>query len=632
MMKSKFLTWGRMLFALCAMLAVISCSDSDDKNSDNTGGNGGNGGPQPVIPTNGMATVAFQGIVQPDGWGILPGVTVTSGDQTTKTDFNGMYKLDKVSVVNGRAVVKFQKDGYMTVVRSVPCEGATRLDVSMSSCSQQEFSSATSSELKFGDYQEPMTVQLPADGFVTESGAAYTGVVKAKSVYLDPDGANFSKEMPGDLTALRTDNSEAQLVSYGMVAVDLTDGAGNKLNLAPGKTATLTFPIPDKFKDSNLPATIPLWSFNETSGMWEEEGVATLNSDRKAYVGTVTHFSWHNLDQPELRATLKIKVVDNNGGVVSGVQVNVDGQRTVSTGSDGMATCTVPSNTSMTVWVPSEAYGNYAVTLDENGYFSFDEKKIVTQKNVVVAPQETKTITLTMPVKVPVIKGKVTNEGSGTKMCVLWVSYGMGNETDHVFSDYEGNFSILAPATYRGPATLVAQYGDGYKVQQAIKITDDDQVVNLTANTSSQQTPGVLMVLGNGLNLRYAMPAASDPCWNAVNVSPRGLNMNVYLNRQDQGEWGNVNLYIPDYVEGTTTYTSSENSFHYMMEGVGGWTQIETEGELTVNVTKSGDTYNFKISNANARLVDRTLGMDWDTAASVKISVEFSAKEGKNEY
>ena len=107
MMKSKFLTWGRMLFALCAMLAVISCSDSDDKNSDNTGGTGGTGGPQPVIPTNGMATVAFQGVVQPDGWGILPGVTVTSGDQTTKTDFNGMYKLDKVSVVNGRAVVKF---------------------------------------------------------------------------------------------------------------------------------------------------------------------------------------------------------------------------------------------------------------------------------------------------------------------------------------------------------------------------------------------------------------------------------------------------------------------------------------------------------------------------------------------
>ena len=624
-MKSKFLAWGGVLFALCISLA--SCSGDDEKN-DNGSGNGGT--VQPEVPTNGMMTATFTGAVQPNDWGYLPGVTVTSGDQTTQTDINGMYKLDRVKVVNGRAVVKFQKNGYMSVVRSVPFKSVTRLDVSMRECQKTSFPSTTPPILTMG-YPEQMKVELPFEGFVTESGAAYNGVVEAQFVYLDPDDAVFPNQMPGDLSAQRSDNTEAQLVSYGMVAVDLNDGSGNKLQLAPGKTATLTFSVPEKFKGGTLPASIPLWSFNEETGLWVEEGVANLNGAGDAYVGTVTHFSWHNLDMPELRATLNVKVLDNTGNAVPNVMVNIDGQRKVYTDNNGIATCTVPSNTAMVVWVPSESYGNYAEVLNEYGYSSIDETKIVKQQNVTLAPQETKTITLSMPVKVPVIKGKVTNEGSGTKMCVVWIQYGMGNETLHVFSDYEGNFSMLVPATYRGAATLVAQYGDGYKATKAITITDEDQYITMTTNTDSQVTPGVLMVLGNGLNLRYMLPDMNSDIWKAVQVIPgKGLNMDVYVNNQEWGQWGDVSLHIPDYEEGKTSYTSADNHFSYMMEGMGGWVQLANEGELTINVTKSGDTYNFKISNAEGKLIDRTLGMDWDNTASVKFSVEFTAKEAED--
>ena len=63
-----------------------------------------------------------------------------------------------------------------------------------------------------------------------------------------------------------------------------------------------------------------------------------------------------------------------------------------------------------------------------------------------------------------------------------------------------------------------------------------------------------------------------------------------------------------------------------MMEGMGGWTQVNSEGAFTVNVTKNGDIYTFKIANATGKLIDRAMGLDWDTAATVKFSVEFSAK------
>ena len=66
-----------------------------------------------------------------------------------------------------------------------------------------------------------------------------------------------------------------------------------------------------------------------------------------------------------------------------------------------------------------------------------------------------------------------------------------------------------------------------------------------------------------------------------------------------------------------------------MMEGIGGWTNLESIGTLTVNVTKSGDNYTFKINNANAQLIDRTLGMDWDNTASVQFTVEFTAQKAE---
>ncbi len=607
---------------------LTACSSSDN-------GDGGNTVDWSST-TNGMVSSTFSGFVKDIDEVPLRGVTVTSGDQTATTDLNGYYKLDKVNAVKGRVVVKFQKQGYMTVVRSLPGQNNARLDMNMKECTTKTFSASTATAVVMYGSSSQMTVYLPADGYVTESGAAYSGLVTAQAVYLNPDDDNFSDQMPGDLSALRTDNSEAQLVSYGMLAVELTDASGNKLQLAEGKTATVAFPVPDKFKGGELPATIPLWSFDEATGLWVEEGVATYVATLKAYIGGVSHFSWHNLDQPELRATLSVKVQDANGNPVPHIIVNVDGQRTPRTNNDGIATCIVPSNTPMAIWVPSESYGNYADVYtpydlehpEYGGYWILDDAKIVMQQNVTLAPQQKMTITLTMPNMLPTISGKVTNEGTGSQLCIVWVQYGNA-ETAHFITDKDGNFSLLAPANYTGPATLYAQYGDGYQVSKQFDITGENVVVNLTANTSSTATPFLLRAIGDGLNLAYQLPDPDDECWNAVSVSGKGLNLNAYI--QNKNEWGGVNINIPDYdpANPQPSYTSTNNSFSYMKEGMGGWTQIQTEetgSALTINVSKSGDVYTFKITNADAKLIDPNKGFDWNNGAPVKISVEFSAR------
>jgi hypothetical protein len=105
--------------------------------------------------------------------------------------------------------------------------------------------------------------------------------------------------------------------------------------------------------ENNPPETIPLWSFDEQKGIWIEEGVATREGN--VYVGTVSHFSWVNLDDPKRIVTLKGWVVCLDDVPVSWVRVKINnpdvGNTAAYTNSEGAWTAIVPENTSFTVTV-----------------------------------------------------------------------------------------------------------------------------------------------------------------------------------------------------------------------------------------------------------------------------------------
>jgi hypothetical protein len=144
--------------------------------------------------------------------------------------------------------------------------------------------------------------------------------------------------------------------------VSLTDNAGNALQLKDGASSQLTFPIPAGM-ESNPPATIPLWYFDEERGLWIEEGTATLQGN--VYVGTVEHFSWHNLDVPGERVTIKGKVTDCEDKPVSYVKITVD-QTAAVTNSKGEYSVYVPAATPVTVTVKSKDYNYYSPEVSYN--------------------------------------------------------------------------------------------------------------------------------------------------------------------------------------------------------------------------------------------------------------------------
>lgn len=312
-----------------------------------------------------MQDVVLTGTVRDTGGKPLSNVTVTTGSLNVVTEADGTFAFEQTGTVDRRAVIRFEKAGYFTITRSGVKADEMQIEVVMqpkgnsSSSLQASFNASDAKTLSVAG----MKVEIPAESLVKPDGSAYSGTVNADMFYLNPNNNNFTELMPGgDLAAVRSNNSEAQLISYGMTDITLTDNSGNPLQLKSGATSELVFPIPAGM-ESNPPASIPLWYFDEERGIWVEEGVATLQGN--VYTGTVSHFSWHNLDLPSERVTIKGTVTDCEKKPVSYVKVTVD-QTAAVTNSKGEYSVFVPANTPVTVKVKSSDYSNYSPEVSHN--------------------------------------------------------------------------------------------------------------------------------------------------------------------------------------------------------------------------------------------------------------------------
>lgn len=156
--------------------------------------------------------------------------------------------------------------------------------------------------------------------------------------------------MPGALLGM-LQGTPRMLRSFGMIGVELTDPAGNRVELAEGSNATLRTTVPASLM-SEAPATIDLWHFDEELGHWVGEGQATLQGNM--YEATVGHFSWWNCDIPGNFIPLTGRIVKaGTGAPESGAKVILQTQNFGSgityTNDQGYFTGPVPVAESMTL-------------------------------------------------------------------------------------------------------------------------------------------------------------------------------------------------------------------------------------------------------------------------------------------
>lgn len=521
---------------------------------------------KPELVVNGeMKNVLLSGIVKDTEGNPVADVTVSTGSSVATTNASGLFSFSKVDVVANRSVVRFTKSGYFDVVRSVEVENEDSWNVVICKKDNSEFSSkATYASSAPKDLEAAkMKVSLEQDGYVIDAtGKAFFGEVNAEMVYLDPNNENFADMMPGgDLAAVRTDGGEAQLVSYGMTAVNLTDNNGNKLQLKDGQPATLSFPIPEGMTE-NPPSTIPLWSFNESTGLWEEEGEATLVGD--VYVGQVHHFSWWNLDYPEKQGTVEGYVKDASGNPVKGVTLHI-GQVTTTTDSKGYYKQAVPANTDFEIVIRSADYGNYKNV--HPVFVSGLDKK------------ETRRVDITLPV-LYTVSGRIVNNGGGVNIASVWVNYN-NQKTTRVVSKQDGKFSLYAPENYKGAATLYVQMMDGDIITKEITLGDGNVNVGDIVISSAIGSGGQIVVwLNNGSTVTL------DIVNSGVMIVDDQLMVVDYNNNTDYF----FDLYIVGYNANKTSYVNASVEFS------DGFQQLSNFDGTNVTVNRKSDKYVFGLS------------------------------------
>ena len=295
---------------LIAMITVVS---SCKKNEVTTT-------PDPIVPFENAKTIitVVAGKVTAQDGTALNNVEITIGTSTTVTDADGNFIIPKATLSEKAGFIKATKAGYFGGSRTIIAQEKVVNNVVIQLIKKTisgDFINASGGTITVATGG---SVVFPANAVVTKSGASYSGTVKVSAYFLDPTSDNCYKEMPGDLRGINASNNEQVLTSYGMMAVELNGSNGEPLQLATGKNATVTFPIAAATQ-SAAPATIPLWFFDETKGMWAEQGSATKTGN--TYVGTVSHFTWWNCDWGGGPLTYTATFVDQNGNPLSNYHV-----------------------------------------------------------------------------------------------------------------------------------------------------------------------------------------------------------------------------------------------------------------------------------------------------------------------
>ncbi len=219
------------------------------------------------------------------------GVAVSGGGKTATTDENGYYLLDAVALDQARAHITAKRNGYFRASRVFPAvkDGLTEPGV-----------------IKILPQKSIGRVNAATGGTVASAGGTrlalppnaidgYSGEVNVVAAYLNPTRPDFFAITPGDMAANNAAGERVGIISYGMTYMELLDDSGNPLQIKDGAEATLTLPVPSTIRNTAEP-TIPMWYFDETKGIWVEEGEGKLENG--SYVGKVKHFTIWNYDKP----------------------------------------------------------------------------------------------------------------------------------------------------------------------------------------------------------------------------------------------------------------------------------------------------------------------------------------------
>ena len=302
------------------------------------------------------------------------GASVSFNGDVVQTDEFGYYQFKNVLVDSRHNFINITKDGYFEGTKVF----RTRSQSSLSFRTQlleKNFNHSFSTTSGGTIQEENVTIGFTPGSVVYDGTSnSYDGEVKLAVRYLDPTDENLFLYMPGDMSGVDENNVLQTLTSYGMAYVEMETPSGEALQLKETHPAEMKMIVDDALL-SNAPATIPLWHFDETSGLWKKEGTADLQGN--TYVGKVSHFSCWNYDSNLPSIILSGRLVDTNGAALPYLHIRVtvegvSGQGQGWSNPDGTFAGAVAKDEPLIISITSFNLCGEEIYSDEIGPFSQD--------------------------------------------------------------------------------------------------------------------------------------------------------------------------------------------------------------------------------------------------------------------
>lgn len=260
---------------------------------------------------------AFKGTIVDQNNAPLSNVTVKMNGKTAITDASGVFTFSNISVKERFAYMVAEKQGFFNGSRTMMThQGLNTLKIMM-------LPANVTKTIQTGEVSNVVlgSTSVKFDGyFSTESGAVYTGAVKVFMMDMPANDPYVFSKMPGSLFAIDAQGQYKGLETFGMVNVELKGNNNQKLQLTTGHNAVITMNIaPGKLSVS--PNKMPMWFFDETNGLWKEEGFSTKIGNK--YVGNVAHFTPWNNDWAYTVAQLIVTAKNDDGTPVNNVRCEI---------------------------------------------------------------------------------------------------------------------------------------------------------------------------------------------------------------------------------------------------------------------------------------------------------------------
>ncbi|MEP7164949.1 MAG: hypothetical protein ABI741_09645 [Ferruginibacter sp.] len=249
------------------------------------------------------------------------GANVSVGGTNVITDKYGYFEVKNVQVVKNAAVVTVTNPGYFKGIKTWAATIGKSAFFRIKLIPKTNSGSINAAAGGNVTLTNGLVISLPANAVVNAAtNTTYNGNINVAAFWINPAANDLDLIMPGDLRGIDDAGSLKGLTTFGMAAVELTGISGELLQIAPGKKATLTIPLPNGGA-TTFPSSIPLWSFEETKGLWKQEGEATKTGS--AYIGEVNHFSFWNVDLPNAIVPLTFTIVDANGNPLNNIYFDI---------------------------------------------------------------------------------------------------------------------------------------------------------------------------------------------------------------------------------------------------------------------------------------------------------------------